>query len=71
MRGFQASLADNGSGRRPLAGPGWAAARWTVKQVFPTGVELAVPGVTVMEVRGGKVVRMTLYYDSSVMRLQT
>jgi ketosteroid isomerase-like protein len=55
----------------PLAGPGWAAVRWTVRQVFPTGVELAMPGMTVMEVRDGKVVRMTLYYDSSVMRLQT
>ena len=42
-----------------------------VRRVFSTGVELALPGATVMEVRGGKVVRMTIYYNSSVMRLQT
>jgi hypothetical protein len=39
--------------------------------VFSTGAEVAMPGATVMEVRGGKVVRMTLHYNSAVMRLQT
>ena len=57
--------------QNPMAGPGWAATRWTIKQVFSTGVELAMPGTTMMQVRDGKVVRMALYYDSSVMRLQT
>jgi hypothetical protein len=57
--------------QKPFAGPGWAAVRWTIKQVFSTGVGLAIPGTTVMEVRDGKVVRMTLYYLSGVMRLQT
>jgi len=57
--------------QKPLAGQGWAAVRWTIKQVFSTGVELAMPGTTVMEVRDGKVVRMTIYYNSALMRLQT
>ena len=56
--------------KKPISGPGWAVGRWTIRQVFSTGVELAMPGATVMEVRNGKVVRMTLYYNSSVMRLQ-
>ena len=57
--------------QNPMAGPGWAATRWTIKQVFSTGVELAMPGTTVMEVRDGKVARMTIYYNSALMRLQT
>jgi hypothetical protein len=57
-------------GKKPISGPGWAVGRWTIRQVFSTGVELAMPGASVMEVRNGKVVRMTLYYNSSVMRLQ-
>ena len=57
--------------KKPIAGPGWAVGRWTIRQVFSTGVELALPGATVMDVRNGKVVRMTIYYNSSVMRLQT
>jgi len=57
--------------KTPIAGPGWTVVRWTIRQVFSTGVELALPGATVMEVRGGQVVRMTIYYDSSLMRLQT
>jgi len=56
--------------KKPISGPGWAVGRWTIRQVFSTGVELAMPGASVMEVRNGKVVRMTLYYNSSVMRLQ-
>jgi hypothetical protein len=57
--------------KKQISGPGWAVGRWTIRQVFSTGVELAMPGASVMEVRNGKVVRMTLYYNSSVMRLQT
>ena len=56
---------------KQISGPGWAVGRWTIRRVFSTGVELALPGASVMEVRNGKVVRMTLYYNSSVMRLQT
>jgi ketosteroid isomerase-like protein len=56
--------------QEPMAGPGWAVVRWTVRQVMPTGVEVAMPGATVFEVRDGKVARMTLYYDSEVIALQ-
>ena len=56
--------------RRPIAGPGWAVDRWTIRRVLTTGEEKTMPGATVMEVRGGKVVRMTLYYDSAVISLQ-
>ena len=58
------------SNQEPIAGPGWAVVRWTVRQVCSTGVEVATPGATVMEVRDGKVVRMTLYYDNAVIGLQ-
>jgi hypothetical protein len=77
VRGWDALLAwwdkvpavtlENG---QQISGPGWVVGRWTIRQVFSTGVELAMPGASVMEVRDGKVVRMTLYYNSSVMRLQ-
>jgi ketosteroid isomerase-like protein len=56
--------------KKPIAGPGWSVVRWTVRQVYPTGVEQALPGATVMEVRDGQVVRMTVYYNSATMRLQ-
>jgi hypothetical protein len=56
--------------KTPISGAGWAVGRWTLRQVFSTGVEVAMPGATVMEVRDGKVVRMTLYYNSNLMRLQ-
>jgi ketosteroid isomerase-like protein len=56
--------------QKPLAGLGWAATRWTIKQVSSTGVEVAMPGATVTEVRDGKVVRMTLYYDNKAISLQ-
>ena len=58
------------SNQEPIAGPGWAVVRWTVRQVYSTGVELATPGATVVEVRDGKVVRMTLYYDNAGVSLQ-
>lgn len=57
--------------KKPIAGPGWSVVRWTVRQAFPTGVEVALPGATVIEVRDGHVVRMTVYYNSSTLRLQT
>ena len=56
--------------RRPVAGPGWVVVGWTMRQALTPGDEETMPGATVMEVRGGKVVRMTLYYDSAVIRLQ-
>jgi hypothetical protein len=55
--------------RRPIAGPGWAVVRWTARRMA-NGVERAVPGATVMEVRGGRIVRLTLYYDSRTVSLQ-
>jgi len=63
--------------KKPIAGPGWAVLRWTVRRFysstgyFPMGIKVADPGATVIEVRGGKVARMTLYYFSSVKDLQT
>ena len=36
----------------------------------PPSLQMAMPGATVMEVRGGKVVRITLYYDNAVIGLQ-
>jgi hypothetical protein len=54
-----------------VVGSGFADVRWTIRQTFDDGVQLAVPGTTVMEVRGGKVVRLTLYYDNEAIGLQT
>ena len=54
----------------PIAGPGWAVVRWTIRQTDSTGVQVAVPGATVMEVRDGRVERMTLYYDNATIGLQ-
>lgn len=54
----------------PVAGQGWSVVRWTIRRDYSTGVQLAMPGATMMEVRDGKVVRMTVYYDSSNIRLQ-
>ena len=79
VRGWNALLAWWGkvpsgvqlTNKRPIAGPGWSVARWTIRQAFSTGAEVALPGATVMEVRGGHVVRMTIYYNASTMRLQT
>jgi ketosteroid isomerase-like protein len=58
------------SNQEPITGPGWAVVRWTVRETYETGVQAAMPGATVMEVRDGKVVRMTLYYDNAVIGLQ-
>lgn len=54
--------------RRPIAGAGWTVVRWTARRVT-NGVERAVRGATVMEVRRGKIVRLTLYYNSRTMNL--
>jgi hypothetical protein len=55
----------------PIAGPGWAVVRWTIRAAAPwTGKRMTMPGATVMEVRRGTVVRMTFYYDSKVFSLQ-
>jgi len=58
------------SNQPPMAGRGWACLRWTVRRAYSTGTEVAMPGATVMEIRDGKVVRMTLYYDSELIGLQ-
>jgi hypothetical protein len=79
VRGVDAVLAwqsrtpalDAVANQAPIAGRGWAVVRWTVKQTFANGVQLALPGATVMEVRDRKVVRLTLYYDNTVITLQT
>lgn len=56
--------------QEPMAGAGWAVVRWTIRTTDARGVQHAVPGATVMEVRDGKVVRMTLYYNANVISLQ-
>ena len=77
VRGWDALLAwwDNVpavtlTNKAPVAGQGWSLVRWTIRRDYSTGVQLAMPGATMMEVRDGKVVRMTVYYDSTNIRLQ-
>jgi len=53
----------------PIAGPGWAVVRWTCRRThkdgFLPGVTIVESrnGATVIEVRDGQVVRMTLYLE--------
>jgi hypothetical protein len=54
--------------RAPIGGPGWAVVRWTARRFyqdwyFPNGVDESRNGATVIEVRDGKVVRMTIYLE--------
>lgn len=56
--------------QEPIAGPGWAVVRWTIRGADVSGIPVAMPGATVMEMRDGQVVRMTLYYDNAVLGLQ-
>jgi hypothetical protein len=54
----------------PIVGPGWAVLRWTARRVYtgailPNGISETANGATVVEVRGGKVVRIMLYGDSA------
>ena len=62
--GWRAAMIDTDFDlREPIVGRGWAVARWTAQRdVYD--VHIAVPGATVVEVRDGKVVRATLYYDA-------
>jgi hypothetical protein len=46
-----------------IAGKGWAVARWVLSGDDSTGVSTGVRGATLFEVRGGKIVRQTLYYS--------
>jgi hypothetical protein len=52
-----------------IVGPGWAAMRWTATGGQTSTEGITMPGVTVLEIRSGKVVRMTLYYDSATLAL--
>jgi hypothetical protein len=52
-----------------IAGPGWAVSRWTATGTGADRPGVTVPGATVMEIRGGKVVRLALYYDSMTLPL--
>jgi hypothetical protein len=54
----------------PVAGPGWAVVRWTLHFALAGG-NGDTAGATVIEVRDGKVVRMTLYYDGETTKLQS
>jgi hypothetical protein len=55
--------------RAPIAGPGWAVVRWTSRRTHKDGYLPGVTivesrnGATVIEVRDGQVVRMTLYLE--------
>jgi ketosteroid isomerase-like protein len=53
--------------RSIVAGDGWAVARWVFGGDTSFGLWTGVVGATMFEVRGGKIVRQTLYYirDSS------
>lgn len=44
--------------------------RWTARQASPAGVEIAMPGATVFEVRDHRVARTTLYHSSEEIALQ-
>jgi ketosteroid isomerase-like protein len=46
-----------------IAGKGWAVARWLLSGETSPGTLASVRGATVFEVRGGKIVRQTLYYN--------
>jgi ketosteroid isomerase-like protein len=52
----------------PLAGRGWAVLRTTVNGISAAGTG-HMPGVILLDIRDGKVVRMTHYYDSTVLDL--
>jgi len=53
----------------PLSGEGWALLRWTATASDSEGDRISVPGVTMLEIRDGRIARETLYYDSSIVRL--
>jgi hypothetical protein len=54
----------------PLAvGEGWAVARWTATGIDTYMPYTIVPGATVYEVRNGKIVRLTLYYEAPALPL--
>jgi ketosteroid isomerase-like protein len=53
-----------------VSGAGWAVARWTASGLDRAGRPVTLPGASVLEVRGGEVTRMTLYYDATVLDLQ-
>jgi len=52
-----------------IAGPGWAVSRWTATGTGADRPGVTVAGATVMEIRGGKVVRLALYYDGMTLPL--
>jgi len=52
----------------PIVGPGWAVLRTTTSGTIDMDA-VSMPGAIVMDVRDGKVVRMTVYYDSTVLDL--
>jgi hypothetical protein len=52
-----------------IVGPGWAAVRWTATGGQTSTEGITMPGVALLEIRSGKVVRMTLYYDSATLAL--
>jgi ketosteroid isomerase-like protein len=49
--------------RSLVAGEGWVVARWILSGKTAGGLWRSEPGATVFEVRGGKIVRQTLYYS--------
>ncbi len=53
----------------PLSGEGWALLRWTARAADSEGDRISVPGVTMLEIRDGRIARETIYYDSSIVPL--
>ena len=52
-----------------IVGPGWAAVRWTATGGQTSTDDITMPGAMMLEIRSGKVVRMTLYYDAATLPL--
>ena len=43
---------------------GWAAGEWIWSGQKPDGSRFVLPGASIIQIRGGKIVRETIYYDS-------
>lgn len=55
--------------QRPVVGYGWVVLRWSITGRGANGSIVNEPGPTVLEIRGGKIARMTMYYDSRDIKL--
>jgi ketosteroid isomerase-like protein len=67
--GRAAALIEPQTENSLVVGPGWAAVRWVGTGAQSSTDDVTMPGAAMLEIRGGKVVRMTLYYDSATLAL--